>query len=75
LGQDRLTSGRPGRSAAGAGPTDGAFGRRDSIGAHEKTGEVFTNTWSLYRDKLTLGPVEGAVSPENFSAKPWTRVD
>ena len=41
----------------------------------EKTGEVFTYTWSLYRDKLTLGPVEGAVSPENFSAKPWTRVD
>jgi TRAP-type transport system periplasmic protein len=43
--------------------------------AHEKTGEVFTYTWSLYRDQLTLGAVEGAVSPENFLAKPWTRVD
>lgn len=43
--------------------------------AHEKTGEVFTYTWSLYRDKLTLGAVEGAISPENFLAKPWTRVD
>jgi TRAP-type C4-dicarboxylate transport system substrate-binding protein len=43
--------------------------------AHERTGEVFTYTWSLYRDQLTLGPVEGAISPENFRAKPWTRVD
>jgi TRAP-type transport system periplasmic protein len=43
-------------------------------GAHEKTGEVLTYTWSLYRDQLTLGPVEGAISPENFLAKPWTRV-
>jgi hypothetical protein len=42
--------------------------------AHEKTGEVYTYTWSLYRDQLTLGPVEGAISPENFLAKPWTRV-
>jgi len=41
----------------------------------EETGEVFTYTWSLYRDQLTLGPVEGAISPENFRAKPWTRVD
>ena len=43
-------------------------------GAHEKTGEVMTFTWSLYRDQLTLGPVEGAISPEPFLAKPWTRV-
>ncbi len=42
--------------------------------ASEKTGEVFTYTWSLYRDKLTLGPVDGAVSPEGFASKPWTRV-
>ena len=41
----------------------------------EKTGEVLTYAWSLYRDQLTLGPVEGAISPENFSAKPRTRVD
>ena len=44
-------------------------------GASEKTGEVYTYTWSLYRDQLTLGPVEGAISPENFRAKPWTRID
>jgi hypothetical protein len=42
--------------------------------AHEKTGEVFTFAWSLYHDTLTLKPVAGAVSPENFRAKPWTRV-
>ena len=41
---------------------------------HETTGEVSTYTWSLYRDQLTLGPVEGAISPENFLAKPWTRI-
>ena len=51
------------------------YGGRAPNNAHEKTGEVFTYTWSLYRDKLTLGAVEGAISPENFLAKPWTRVD
>jgi TRAP-type C4-dicarboxylate transport system substrate-binding protein len=50
------------------------FGGVAPNGAHERTGEVFTYTWSLYRDQLTLGPVEGAISPENFLAKPWTRV-
>jgi TRAP-type C4-dicarboxylate transport system substrate-binding protein len=50
------------------------FGGVAPNGAHERTGEVFTFTWSLYRDQLTLGPVEGAISPENFLAKPWTRV-
>jgi TRAP-type C4-dicarboxylate transport system substrate-binding protein len=50
------------------------FGGVAPNGAHETTGEVFTYTWSLYRDQLTLGPVEGAISPENFLAKPWTRV-
>jgi TRAP-type C4-dicarboxylate transport system substrate-binding protein len=42
---------------------------------HETPGEVYTYTWSLYRDQLTLGPVEEAISPEPFLAKPWTRVD
>ena len=51
------------------------YGGRAPNNAHEKTGEVFTYTWSLYRDKLTLGAVEGAVSPETFLAKPWNRVD
>jgi TRAP-type transport system periplasmic protein len=41
----------------------------------ETKGEVFTYTWSLYRDQLTLGAVEGAISPEPFLAKPWTRID
>jgi TRAP-type C4-dicarboxylate transport system substrate-binding protein len=43
--------------------------------AHEMTGEVFTYAWSLYRDQLTLEAVEGAISPELFRVKPWTRVD
>ena len=51
------------------------FGGIAPNGAHEQTGEVFTYTWSLYRDQLTLGPVEGASSPENFLAKPWERVN
>ena len=51
------------------------YGGVAPTGSSEKTGEVFTYTWSLYRDQLTLGPVEGAISPENFRAKPWTRVD
>lgn len=51
------------------------YGGVAPTGASEKTGEVFTYTWSLYRDQLTLGAVEGAISPENFRAKPWTRVD
>ena len=42
--------------------------------ASEKPGEVFTYTWSLYRDQLTLGAVDGAISPEPFLAKPWRRV-
>ena len=35
---------------------------------------MYTYTWSLYRDQLKLGPVEGAISPETFRAKPWRRV-
>jgi hypothetical protein len=31
-------------------------------------------TWSLYRDTLTLGPVDGAISPENYFGQPWRRV-
>ena len=43
-------------------------------GAAEKTGEVFTYRWSRYRDRLSLAPVKGAISPGNFRAKPWRRV-
>ena len=42
--------------------------------AAEKTGEVFTFRWSRYRDRLSFAPVRGAISPENFSVKPWRRV-
>ena len=40
----------------------------------EKTGEVYTFGWSLYRDRLTLEPVKGKISPANFRVKPWRRV-
>jgi TRAP-type C4-dicarboxylate transport system substrate-binding protein len=43
-------------------------------GAAEKTGEVFAFRWSRYRDRVSFAPVKGAVSPENFMAKPWRRV-
>jgi hypothetical protein len=43
-------------------------------GAYTKPGEVHDFTWSLYRDTLTLGPVEGAISPENYFGQPWRRV-
>ena len=43
-------------------------------GAAEKPGEVFKYRWSLYRDRLTLGPVKGAVSPPGWYLRPWRRV-
>ena len=43
-------------------------------GANTKPGEVYDFTWSTYRDTLTLGSVEGAISPENFFGQPWRRV-
>lgn len=43
-------------------------------GAANKPGELFTFRWSLYRGVLTLYPVNGAVSPPNFLAKPWLRI-
>jgi TRAP-type C4-dicarboxylate transport system substrate-binding protein len=50
------------------------FGGDAPHGASEKTGEVFSFRWSRYRDRLSLGPVKDAVSPRNFSLKPWRRV-
>jgi TRAP-type C4-dicarboxylate transport system substrate-binding protein len=50
------------------------YGGEAPNGAAEKTGEVFTYRWSLYRDRLTLGPVAGAVSPTVWSVKPWRRI-
>jgi TRAP-type C4-dicarboxylate transport system substrate-binding protein len=50
------------------------YGGEAPNGAAEKTGEVFTFRWSRYRDRLTLEPVKGKVSPENFRVKPWRRI-
>jgi TRAP-type C4-dicarboxylate transport system substrate-binding protein len=38
-------------------------------------GEFFTYRWSRYRDRLTLEPVRGAVSPEPYRVNPWRLVD
>jgi TRAP-type transport system periplasmic protein len=43
-------------------------------GANSRPGEVHDFTWSLYRDTLTLGPVEGAISPANYFGQPWRRI-
>jgi TRAP-type transport system periplasmic protein len=37
-------------------------------------GEFFVFAWSRFHDTLTVSPVRGQVSPENFLAKPWRRV-
>ena len=42
--------------------------------AMNKPGEFFRFGWSLYRDKLDLTPVQGAISPVNFRGKPWNRI-
>ena len=39
-----------------------------------RPGEVLDFRWSLYRDQLTLAPVEGKVSPPPMLAKPWQRI-
>jgi len=43
-------------------------------GAVNKPGESFVFGWSLYHETLTLTPVQGEISPENFRAKPWQRI-
>ncbi len=43
-------------------------------GALSQPGELYTYKWSLYRDRLTLRPVAGAISPPPTRAKPWRRV-
>lgn len=50
------------------------YGGEAPNGAADKTGEEFTFTWSLYRDRLSLGPVKGKISPEGFRFKAWRRV-
>ena len=36
-----------------------------------RPGEFFTYRWSRYRDRLTLTPVRGRISPEPYRVKPW----
>jgi len=43
-------------------------------GAENKPGEFFIYRWSLYRGMLTLYPVPGAVSPNNFLVRPWALI-
>lgn len=50
------------------------YGGEAPNGAAEKTGEEYTFSWSLDRDLLTLKPVKGKISPENFSVNAWRRV-
>jgi hypothetical protein len=38
-------------------------------------GERYRFLWSRYRDRLTLAPVKGAISPEPMRVKPWRLVD
>jgi TRAP-type C4-dicarboxylate transport system substrate-binding protein len=49
---------------------DGGYTRAPNL-AYNKPGELFRYRWSRYRDTLTLFPVPGSVSAENFRAKPW----
>jgi hypothetical protein len=50
------------------------YGGEAPNGAAEKTGEVFTYGWSLYRDRLTLEPVKGKISPAGWLVRPLRRV-
>jgi TRAP-type C4-dicarboxylate transport system substrate-binding protein len=43
-------------------------------GAFAKPGELWTYTWNLYRDTMTLGRVGDGVSPTPTMAKPWNRI-
>jgi TRAP-type transport system periplasmic protein len=42
--------------------------------AINKPGEQFTFGWSRFRDRLTLRPVPGAISPDNFRVHPLRAV-
>jgi TRAP-type C4-dicarboxylate transport system substrate-binding protein len=39
-----------------------------------KPGQDFKFTWSRFRDTVTVGPVKGATSPDNFDRRPWHRI-
>ncbi len=40
-------------------------------GALNTPGEKYSFKWSRYRDRLTLAPVKGAISPEPMRVEPW----
>ena len=42
--------------------------------ATNRPGSTSSSASALYRDTLSLSPVEGEVSPPNFRAEPWRRV-
>jgi TRAP-type transport system periplasmic protein len=80
LDRGRFTQQQPeGNSAAGTytvvGDTVTLTFTRGSGGENtNRPGEVFDFRWSLYRDQLTLAPIEGKVSPAPMLAKPWRRI-
>jgi hypothetical protein len=80
LDRGRFTQAQPlGNTAAGTYTVVGdtvtlTFTRGTGTAARNRPGEVFDFRWSLYRDQLTLEPVEGKVSPAPMRAKPWRRL-
>jgi TRAP-type C4-dicarboxylate transport system substrate-binding protein len=80
LERGRITQQQPqGDSAAGTytvvGDTVTLTFTRTSGGENKtRPGEVWDFRWSLYRDQLTLKPVEGKISPAPMLAKPWRRI-
>jgi TRAP-type C4-dicarboxylate transport system substrate-binding protein len=46
-------------------------GGKAPTGSNNRPGERFGYHWSRYRDRVTLTPMKGAISPGNFRAKPW----
>jgi len=40
-----------------------------------RPGEFYTYRWSRFRDRLTLAPLKGAISPEPYRVNPWRLLD
>ncbi|MEA2422922.1 MAG: hypothetical protein QOF55_2021 [Thermoleophilaceae bacterium] len=49
-------------------------GGKAPTGSTNRPGERFRYRWSRYRDRLTLSPAQGAISPANFRVKSWQRL-
>jgi hypothetical protein len=52
-----------------------AGGGRSPNNFVNRPGESFQFRWSRYRDRLTLTPVRGAISPEPYRVEPWRLVE